>query len=381
MLLKITARAAVVLALILGVAAGAHAYVLRGDNNYVASGRTIDDDLYVSGKNIQIDGTVNGDVYAAGSNLNIRGTVNGDVIAAGQDVTIGGTVRGSVRAAGSNLRLAGVKTGGSVTLLGQNITVDSGSNIAGGLQFGGSNVRVADSIGRGVAGYGGLVTLAGAIGKDAAISAGTLNLDSSARVGGNLIYNVSDKLNKSQGATVGGQTRAVENTGVRDQDDKKATVAAAIWGLLALLATGSFLLWLAPTAFTASAGALSSQPAKSLGWGLLIALLALPVLILMMVTVLGLPLALLGAAGLAAAFYLTKYVVALAVGDLLSRRAGWKANPYADAFIGLILITLLEFVPVLGPIVRLAVALLGLGGMFIYLRRRVGSRGAAVKAA
>ncbi|HEX7259522.1 MAG TPA: hypothetical protein VF272_01160, partial [Candidatus Saccharimonadia bacterium] len=37
----------------------------------VSANQTVDDDLYISGEQVVIDGTVNGDIYAAGSSISI----------------------------------------------------------------------------------------------------------------------------------------------------------------------------------------------------------------------------------------------------------------------------------------------------------------------
>src|SRR5690606_14682587 len=70
-----------------------------GDRVVIAADQVINDDLYVSGNEIVIDGTVKGDVYAIGQTITINGTVDYDVIAAAQTLTINGKV-------GSDARLA-----------------------------------------------------------------------------------------------------------------------------------------------------------------------------------------------------------------------------------------------------------------------------------
>src|SRR4051794_7246380 len=80
-----------------------HAAVFRsGDKVTIAADETIDDDLYVFGSEIVIDGKVDGDVCAFGKQITVNGTVTGNVMAAGQAVVIVGQA-GGARIAGQVL--------------------------------------------------------------------------------------------------------------------------------------------------------------------------------------------------------------------------------------------------------------------------------------
>jgi hypothetical protein len=67
----------------------------------------------------------------------------------------------------------------------------------------------------------------------------------------------------------------------------------------------------------------------------------------------------------AVALYLAKFVVALAIGSLIARRTDWTPNPYADAAIGLILLTILELIPVVGGFVTFVTLVVGSGAMIV----------------
>ena len=70
-----------------------------GETVIIASGEVIDDDLYIAGTNIVIDGTVNGDIFGGGTTITINGNVNGSVTLGGQNVTINGDIAHSARLA------------------------------------------------------------------------------------------------------------------------------------------------------------------------------------------------------------------------------------------------------------------------------------------
>lgn len=66
------------------------------EDGYVGSDEVIDDDLFIGGDTVEINGTVNGDVFAVGSVIKVNGTVNGSLAIGGQSVQVNGVVDGSV---------------------------------------------------------------------------------------------------------------------------------------------------------------------------------------------------------------------------------------------------------------------------------------------
>lgn len=73
----------------------------------IASDEVIEDDLYIAGQDVVVDGTIKGDLIAAGQSVTITGTVEGNVFAAGQSVTVIGTVQGDLIAAGQGILIEG----------------------------------------------------------------------------------------------------------------------------------------------------------------------------------------------------------------------------------------------------------------------------------
>src|SRR4051794_33123234 len=76
-----------------------------GDRVVIGPDEVVDDDLYVTASEIEVDGTIRGDLIAFGSTITVNGTVEGDLIAAGRSVKIGGTVDDDARIAGQTLYL------------------------------------------------------------------------------------------------------------------------------------------------------------------------------------------------------------------------------------------------------------------------------------
>lgn len=122
------------------------------------------------------------------------------------------------------------------------------------------------------------------------------------------------------------------------------------------------------------ANTINAQKGRTLGFGLLFLLAGIPAIILLAMTFVGLPLALISLALWAIALYVGKLFAAVAVGDMLLRRnnSGEKSyapNVYGALAIGLAIYYLLTLMPVISFFVSLGATAVGLGGLVIELQR------------
>ena len=56
----------------------------------IGAGDVIDDDLFLTGETVEMNGTVNGDLFATGQRITINGEVNGNLFVSGSDITLNG---------------------------------------------------------------------------------------------------------------------------------------------------------------------------------------------------------------------------------------------------------------------------------------------------
>ena len=73
------------------------AQVTDGNPYILPRGEVVNDDLYVTGNQVIINGDVEGDLVVAAGYVEINGVVNGDVLAAGGAVVIAGAVQDDVK--------------------------------------------------------------------------------------------------------------------------------------------------------------------------------------------------------------------------------------------------------------------------------------------
>ncbi|MFQ5825843.1 MAG: hypothetical protein ACE5IA_00670 [Dehalococcoidia bacterium] len=384
----------------------------QGDDVTVGRDEVIDDDLYVAGGTVIIDGTINGDLLAAGRTVRVNGQVNGSVFAAGQTVTVAGKVGGSVMAAGQtvtvsavvgrSVRIAGTtlsvtgEIGGDVLATGNSLDMASTATINRDLVFGGNESFLAGSVGRMVKAAGNEVTLAGNIKGDVDIEAERLRLSPGSHTGGNLVYTSENEANIGQGAVVAGTTtRKAPEVKARPTGAARAfnTVLGKVLSFVVALLAGIALLYLAPRRVERMSQAIRHRVWPSLGWGFL-TLVAAPVAILLAlvlsivitalhlpVAIIGIPLSVIAVALLALTIYLSQVFVGMVIGREVvgrSRVLDTKGALVLALAIGLAILALLRAIPYLGVLVSIATVLFGVGAVIASAKM---SRGGGEEAA
>ena len=153
----------------------------------------------------------------------------------------------------------------------------------------------------------------------------------------------------------------------------KAKVVSELTGLLIAIVSGLVLLYLFPSFFKQSAAPILEKTLSTLGWGLVFLILAPVVMILLLVTVLGMPVAFLLLLAYVAALLLSVTVAAFALGKKLHERSKikWLKSAYVQLAAGLFIIHAVAFLPLVGGLVKFAVCLLGLGAIFVTIKQNL----------
>src|SRR6266850_5078625 len=351
-LLRLLALVALFLALAPSPAAAAD---IRSGDITIDVGQTIEDDLYVAGGNIAINGTIHGDLIAAGNFISIDGSVTGDVIAAGQSVTIRGQVGGSVRAAGNTVVLDG-KVTNDLLVAGNELTILSNGRVGRDAIIGSTNTTISGQIGRDLQAGSTNVKIDGGIGGNVLASVDRLQLTDRATIGGNLKYTSKNEAQIANTSSVKGSIE--RQTPANDRAPLVTGPAALVleWlkGLIGLLILGILVVFFFP-GFSRRAGeALVHSPWLTLAIGALV-LVGLPILAVVFFAV--------GAVG---------------IGGALLRIARRPVPVWFALLIGLIVLLLVALIPILGGIVIFCALLFGMGATTIAV---VGNRRAEVAAA
>lgn len=110
-----------------------------GDNYHVPEGDTIDDDITVQGGNAEIEGVIDGDLAVMGGIVKVSGLIDGDVAVFGGNLDITGTIDGDAAVMGGNINNRGTITG-DLFVVGGTVRLDSGSVVRGDISMVGGTV-------------------------------------------------------------------------------------------------------------------------------------------------------------------------------------------------------------------------------------------------
>ncbi len=349
----------------------AHAQGFKTGNNVgVAAGETVDSMLFAAGNNVDISGTVNGDVYCAGQIISISGTVNGDVFCAGQTINVTGKVNGSVRLAGQTVNLSGT-VANSATIGAQDFVMDKsasiGRDLVGGVSAATINGNVARDITAGVQN----LTVNGTVGRDITSYVDTLNVGSTGKIAGNVLYTSKNQLNVASGGSVLGtvartEPKANQNYQMRPESMLAFAIASSVVIFIATIVAALAIALMFPKILENSAAATMKSPGMTALTGI-VAMIVAPVLIVVLfITVIGFPLAILTMLAWGLVMLLSISFAAYLLGKLILRKA---TSPLLVMLLGIGIVAVTMLIPLLDLIVFLAAGIFGTGAILIQAKK------------
>jgi cytoskeletal protein CcmA (bactofilin family) len=361
---------AIVLVVVLAFPLPALAFVPRAGGTVVVA-EPISDDLYVAGGTIEVSGQVDGDVVAAGGTVTLSGPATGGILAAGGTVTIRGVTGRSIRAAAGNLSVGG-RVDADAVLAGGNVTVEQAAEIGRDLVVAGGGVQVNGTVQRNAWLTGGTVTIGGGIEGNVEAHADRIILLPTARINGTLRYSADQPIEVQSGAQVAGQVTRVDrpsrsrvmiSPGARFGFRFAGRVLEAIW----LLAIGLILVAITPRGMRVVAERVRTRFGLSLLAGFILVVVVPVAAVLLLVTIVGIPLAFVAMLLYVATLYPGQVFVSAGLGDALLRslgRGGAATAPYAAVTVGVIVLVILVALPFVGWIFRLLALFAGFGALW-----------------
>jgi hypothetical protein len=342
----------------------------HGDFVSVPATETVDDTLVASGNTVRIEGVVNGDLLAFGGTVEVRGTVKGDLVSFAKRTVVSGRVEGSVYNCSRSLDLDG-QLGHSIYGFAQSLRVNDRGHVGDGIVAAAGDVSLEGEVKRGVhMVLSSNADVSGSIGRELTTAGGSLTLTNTARVGGDLSARVRQlkDVHIADGATIAGkrdiQLRVRESQFARP----RFYFHQAVWFAAALL-VGWLGLVLFPAFFRATTQGVGSGW-LSLGLGVAVLAGAPVAMIVAAITLVGFPISLMLLALYLTAIYLAKIWVGAFLGRILLKPSGsTKGDWFLGFLLGLLILTVVRFIPYLGGLVHFGVVCLGLGAFAAQLYR------------
>jgi cytoskeletal protein CcmA (bactofilin family) len=349
---------------------------LANRNLYMGGGQVrptapVEGDFLAVGGKITIDQSVKGDAMLAGGSIEVRAPVGDDVRAAGGDISIESTVGGELYVTGGNLAVTKTaKVSGPATLWGGTVTIDG--------KIDGPLVVRAQRI-----------VLNGEVANNARLTAEDIELGPESKISGALSYAVAGEIKKAAGATIGGSTtrddeqndqrgdgrsEGWERSWQRHMELNNPGWVGPLFTFFAMLACAAVFLLLFPGFSARATDKVNASPWLALVVGIG-ALLGVPVLAgLLILTILGIPVAI-----AVLAFFPFLLLVGYVVGVLfVSRRAQQALHrgpaPSFGVTIGffalaLLLVMLLARLPFVGVLALFLITMVGVGACLLELFR------------
>lgn len=331
-------------------------------NNVVVKDRVVEEDLLVAGSNVRIQAEIKGDLAVAGSEVNITAPVGGYVLAAGSNVSINSSVGNDLWAAGSNVTINN-SVGDNAMLAGNTVNLSPEASIRSDASIAGNTITVKGRVEHNLKLAASEAQIGSEIGGNVEADVERLIILPGAVIRGNLIVHGSHPPEISPEAQVLGQTE------FRPREQRSPWLSWLFWwiyGFLALLITGFAVLLLSKVWANRVAQTFIGKPLYSLLAGLLALILVPVVIVLLAITVVGIPLALIFLAFYCTVLILSCVFAAYLVGDrLLSLMNRPQASPWLRMTVGALVLSFAASLPWLGWLVQLLILLIGFGALFL----------------
>jgi len=368
--MKPVARAAGVVGMLLALAGCSVHY--DGDDTV---SRTFGSDFFGVGGVLNLTDPVAGDAFLAGGHVNTASEVKGDLMAAGGEVSIGGGISDDLYVAGGEVQVDAI-VAGNARVAGGEIAIGPATVVDGSLTLSGGRVRYEGSTRGYLQVSGGSVQIDGNVDSDAEVHAEDLEIGPQTRIAGKLVVHGPQAPTIPAGAQIAGgvefheadvSRHFEEHDVARDVRTVAHGVGSLLW-IIGVFVAGTLFTLAFPVYAARAADWIGREPLRSLGLGFVL-LTCLPVLaVLLVITIVGIPLALilvmlyvllLFLGWVTAALFVARKGLTLVRNDRPAT-TGWRL---LALLLAVLVLWGLGQVPVLGGWVTFGALLLGIGAL------------------
>lgn len=335
-----------------------------------ATEASIGDTRLMAGDDVQVNEPVEGNAFAAGGRVTVTARVDRSAFLSGGDVSVTAPIGRNLYMAGGDLRLDSVVYG-KLRAAGGHVRISREALVDGRASLAGGSVEVDGGVGGGLRAHAESIVINGAIGGDVELTGERIRIGPDARIGGSLFYRSGHPIAIDPQAVVKGEIteQQKERRWLRRIGRGEMVVGSSFSFGLVLI--GALMILALPRFTREAAATLRTRPVAAGGVGIAM-VLGLPLMILLLVlTVIGIPLAVLFAFGYAVLLLLGYLIAAVFVGDTVLWRV--KADKLQSPWwrilfmlLALVAIAIVRIVPFLGSVV---VALLFLAGIGAFTMR------------
>ncbi|KKP91915.1 MAG: hypothetical protein UR94_C0009G0002 [Parcubacteria group bacterium GW2011_GWA2_36_10] len=325
----------------------------------VAADQTINHNYYAAGQNIEIYGTINGDLFLVGENIIIdSANINGDVFVVAKNVDIKGNINGDVRAiVGEKLSIA-ANIEDNVSFAGKEFSLANTNTINGHLSVWADKVDLQGSLVGDLEGSMQGLVLNNTVGGSANLylwqaQDATWQISDTAKINGDLNYHALQEKTLFKPEQVAG---AINFTKINKNQSSKSPTDI-LWTMVlkffSLLVAGMVALYFFRSFFHSAIARAKAKHWQLVLWGLLFLVAGPIALLLVAMTFIGLPLAIITLLLWLIMLYMAQVVSAWLLGWWLKHKF-FSSKNWTDLSIlafGILVFIILSKIPVLGWLV------------------------------
>jgi len=247
---------------------------------------------------------------------------------------------------------------------GNAVVVTNDEVICGDLTSFGGRIIISGEVDGNVVTFGGDVVVAGRVNGNVTLYGGNLNLQDDAHVNGDIHVCGGQWAEDANSVLHGNVFACTKSIGELFLSDGGASFH--FWFTLAWIILGMLLSTLLPEHVMFVRSTIQNKGRRSLALGFLTIVLAPAVLAVLIALIISIPLAILVAVVLLAAWALGTVAIGTLIGDRLLRSIAPQHNTrHTQVIVGIALLALVGSLPIIGFICSIATGLLGIGAVFL----------------
>jgi len=376
---KILAIAVCIVVSVFGIQYAASADIQTGNAINIVN-ESISENFYVAGGSVNLNTTFEKDVFVAGGKIMIGGNIAGDLFVMGGEIDITGVVTGDVRIIGGQVRVLG-EVAGDLVIVGGITTLAPESKVLGQSIFIGGELWQESALTQQTKMLVANVFLDDVVSGEAGVTTQKITFGSGANISGNFRYYSPDKAEIINGAIVAGGVVFNEIKSIQEIGIVKSTILnlISVWIILKFVTTLiiAFVFVFVFKVFTQGVNdtALEAFTKNALVGALV--LLAVPIIIaVLFVTLIAMPIGFLILLVYIFTLIIAPSIAGIIIGSLIHRLVVSEGETehyvsFRNTVVGVVLFTVLQFVPYVGAVTRIVCLLVALGAVYRYVHNSI----------
>ncbi len=343
--------------------------------------QSVGGDVYIAGSSPSLSADVPRDAFSAGMSPVVEATVLGDLHVVGFDVNAKGKVGQDFYAAGASIQIES-NIANDATVAGFSVHMTDRASVAGNVRIAAGTANIESAISGSLVASAGEIKFNAPVTGDAVLKAGDISFGKNARVNGLLRYSAPEKIDIPASVASADKvqfTRISESEVMREVRKGVDEAVPSVWPSSVAIAVGLFItlafyltiaalfLAFAPDRVQALSQRVSQSPGRALLFGFIGLATLIGFIPVSIITIVGIPLVPVVILAIVVAwmlgYLLGAYAISIRVARVMEVPPQSPPGQLLALAVGLVVIAMLNYIPIVGWILNFGVVLVGLGAM------------------